>query len=506
MKVYKPEIDDGLAVAVQESCRFTAACQIQKILEPQSFIDANQEELRKKLGETLGSDDQDIFDLYPVRTIMVTTGWNGNTDIFDRFDTWAARLSPINKPFNVGHIPRQIIGHIVYSYGMTEEFEVIASDVKNENLPDKFHLVTDAVIYRHLGRRDPQLTQEITDIIAGIENGDWYVSMECLFDGFDYGLRDLSTGEEKIIRRQESTAFLTKHLRQYKGSGVYANNEIGRVLRGITFSGKGLVENPANPESIFIFNDVKAFAGCETEDIEFLVNVAAKEVSTNNGGDNFMSEELKVQVADLQRQLAEANTKLRELDQEAIKAERDARVAQIAKLDETIATLNDKITELQKSYNEAEQQVIDTNEAKAEVEKKLAEATVKLTEIETEAKQTGRVSTLVDKGVDKAKAEEVVAEFADLDDTKFETVVKMQTEIVAATTTQEEQDETVAGEETDEEDGETEGESTAEETALEDAEEDGDDADLASAGTSASDEKEQAQADLSEYLGSILGN
>jgi hypothetical protein len=260
MKIYQTEKDAGLATVINESCRFTVACQIQQATEPY-----NSEALKQQLDEAIGEAASDAIDLYPVRTIMVSTGWNGNMDIFSIAEAWEARNSPVNKPFNVGHIPRQIIGHIIGSYCMTDDLTVIPDDTVAGDLPDKFHIVTDAVIYRHLGRRDSELTEEVADIIAGIENGDWYVSMECLFSGFDYGLRDLSTGEQKIVTRSESTAFLTKHLRQYRGDGVYANYEVGRVLRGITFSGKGLVENPANPESVFIFNDVKAFAGIEMD-------------------------------------------------------------------------------------------------------------------------------------------------------------------------------------------------------------------------------------------------
>ena len=77
--------------------------------------------------------------------------------------------------------------------------------------------------------------------------------MECFFKGFDYGLLDKSTGTYKTLARNENTAYLTKYLRAYGGLGEHDNYKIGRVLRNITFSGKGYVEKPANPESI-IFN------------------------------------------------------------------------------------------------------------------------------------------------------------------------------------------------------------------------------------------------------------
>ena len=80
--------------------------------------------------------------------------------------------------------------------------------------------------------------------------------MECFFKGFDYGLFNSETGEYKVLARNEETAFLTKYLRAYGGDGKHQNYKLGRVLRNITFSGKGFVDKPANPDSvIFTKND-----------------------------------------------------------------------------------------------------------------------------------------------------------------------------------------------------------------------------------------------------------
>jgi hypothetical protein len=112
----------------------------------------------------------------------------------------------------------------------------------------KYHVLTASVIYT--GFTDPELRERTSDLIQEIEAGTKYVSMECFFNGFDYGLQDKSTGELKLLPREEATAYLTKHLRAYGGSGEFENHKIGRVLRNITFSGKGFVDKPANPESI----------------------------------------------------------------------------------------------------------------------------------------------------------------------------------------------------------------------------------------------------------------
>ena len=69
--------------------------------------------------------------------------------------------------------------------------------------------------------------------------------MECYFKAFDYGLIDKTTGNYKVLARNDDTSYLTRHLRAYGGTGEHDNYKIGRVLRNITFSGKGFVDKPA---------------------------------------------------------------------------------------------------------------------------------------------------------------------------------------------------------------------------------------------------------------------
>ena len=97
----------------------------------------------------------------------------------------------------------------------------------------------------------------MSSLIQEIEAGEWFVSMEAIFNNFDYAIVT-PEGKHKIIARKEESSFLTKHLRIYGGTGEYEGHKLGRVLRNIAFSGKGLVSKPANPRSI-IFNSTKSF-------------------------------------------------------------------------------------------------------------------------------------------------------------------------------------------------------------------------------------------------------
>ncbi|MFX9552086.1 hypothetical protein ABTO49_21095, partial [Acinetobacter baumannii] len=88
-------------------------------------------------------------------------------------------------------------------------------------------------------------------LLAEIAEGKWFVSMECLFKGFDYAL-EAADGTTRVVARNETTAFLSKYLRCYGGSGTHGDSRIGRLMRNIVFSGKGLVRTPANPESVIL--------------------------------------------------------------------------------------------------------------------------------------------------------------------------------------------------------------------------------------------------------------
>ncbi|AMV29392.1 hypothetical protein VT84_33670 [Gemmata sp. SH-PL17] len=188
-------------------------------------------------------------DLHHLSTVLVTVGWNRNDDVFDRAETWAARHTPTDKQLNYEHDDRQIVGHVTANHVTDTEGRTIPDDTSPGNLPAKFHLVTAGVLYKHW--QTPELQARMDALIAEIAQGKWFVSMECRFAGFDYCLKDASGGA-RVVARNEGTAFLSKHLRAYGGSGRYGEKRVGRVLRNIVFTGKGLVRNPANPESVIL--------------------------------------------------------------------------------------------------------------------------------------------------------------------------------------------------------------------------------------------------------------
>ena len=253
MKIYSQEISDGIADLVQSRAS-VAYCMPARIVD--STESASIEFAEKVRAESANPKQ---LDLYYITSVLVSTGWNKNDDVFNAAATWAARNTPEDKQFNFMHNENDIIGHITGSYVVGRNGDRIDDDTQ----PDDFDIITEAVLYNSW--TDPENRQRMNQIIAEIEEGKWFVSMECLFAGFDYALLD-GDGNAKLLERNEGSAFLTKHLRAYGGTGEYEGYKIGRSLRDISFSGKGLVSKPANPRSV-ILDASRAFSLSSNSDI-----------------------------------------------------------------------------------------------------------------------------------------------------------------------------------------------------------------------------------------------
>jgi hypothetical protein len=304
-----------------------------------------------------------------------------------------------------------------------------------DNLPDRFHIVTGSVIYK--AYTNPELKNRTAKLIAEIENGTKYVSMECMFKGFDYGLINEATGEYKILSRSDETSFLTKHLRAYGGSGKYENHNIGRVLRNITFSGKGYVDKPANPDSI-IFNKENFTSLSTTKNSEKSFS-GVSEKSTNPMEANNMS--LEKEVAELKEKV-EAMTDCASATKEAY--------AQIIELKETVASLQSELetksTELVNTKSSIDELVAQTEAAKKMSEEEMMKKEEEMKKAKSELdsaleaiaaykgkeeemmkkeKKMKRMASLLEKGLDQEVASSAVDQFESLEDVAFDAMVEL---------------------------------------------------------------------------------
>jgi hypothetical protein len=421
MKIYDHEKQDGLEEKIKANASFTYSCEIENTNKPN--ID------RKEIKALAAVEDKD---LYYTQSILVSTDWNKNDDIFDSKEVWLAKETPLHKPTNIEHQEGKIVGHIVANWPITVDGVIIDKDTPVENLPDKYHVLTASVIYK--GFTDPELKERSESLIAEIEEGMKYVSMECFFNGFDYGLINETTGEFKVLPRDEDTSYLTKHLRAYGGVGKIEDHRIGRVLRNITFSGKGFVDKPANPESVifqkenFKFLEDKKNSENTTEGVSTIqANLQEAQMSSENLNPN---------------DKVEAMNDCTELVKEAYAA-RDEFKAQASELETSLKTKDEALAELQVSVETlaaekdeaAKKYAEDMKKKDEEMEKMKAELEAtsevlaaykdKEEEMMKKEKKMKRMASLMEAGLENEAAASEVDKFDSLADEAFDSMVAL---------------------------------------------------------------------------------
>lgn len=502
--IYRAEVDAGLSQAMQaqDSSAVFAYC---PILLNQDVAKAVREETKVKSTKSFEQAtalNEGQFDLHYIYTILSTTGWNRNDDVFDRQEMWAARNTAEDKPFNKSHDPNNIIGHITGNAVVNENYELVNDNSDIDSLPDKFHILTSAVVYKHVSSRDEKLTIATEQLLQEIADGKWFVSMEALFSNFDYALTD-ADGTQTTILRNEETAFLSKHLRSYGGDGEYNGTRVGRLMRNLTFSGKGLVENPGNPESIiFKKEDNEIFKGVarSNQNINLLVTSSSK-------GESSMSEHNE-QVRTLEAQVSKLEARLRDMDEEKVQAQISTFEKACADKDAEIAELKLRVETANELAESSKKDVDAISEAKAESDKSIAELTEKLDAIVADSIKTNRISTLVDKGVDKAEAESLVETFVGITDEQFAALVSKLSEAPFHYKDEKKKDEDEEESKSDEASASAEAEEAVEATeeaedaaVLQNAEAE----EVPALAVQSEDSSDSVIANLNEYFGNVLG-
>lgn len=269
--------------------------------------------------------------------------------------------------------------------------------------------------------QDEERAALIEQTIAEIKAGDWFVSMEAMFRGFDYAVR--SMGRDAIIPRTADSAFLTKHLRQYGGAGVYVdpatNNkyELGRVLRNITFSGKGLVRKPANPESV-ILKSVAAFVP-QTKDLGYITSGTDATSSTKEESMQ-MPETVDVKIQELTDQVAKLQDEKSALAAELEDMKNKGTEETIASLRSSVEASDQRVNELTTQLDAAKEAGVALQSRAEAAESALAAAQAELSAFKVTEIKRARLAILTNSGLsDVTAAEKLVDKFAGLDDTAF---------------------------------------------------------------------------------------
>ena len=406
MNIYPKEIADGLESSLAKAGAISyasVAC---------AYVPSEEQVERAKLLATKsqGKSNLNQVDLYYLNSVLVSTCLNKNDDVFDIAETWAARNTPEDKQFNFMHDESDIIGHITANVVTDFEGNVISDD--QTEVPESFNIVTSAVLYNSWS--DPELKERMERLIAEIEDGKWFVSMECLFNNFDYAVVS-PEGNNQIVQRDEASAFLTKHLRAYGGTGEYEGYKVGRMLRNISFSGKGLVNNPANPRSIILSNTTNPFQNSKAT---LISDTNIKEINMSDDSLRTQVDELKAELAGAREAAESAKKEILAKQEEEVKAQVEAFEATISEKDEAAAALEAQLTEATEKTEALEAEVTQKQE-------ELTEALAKIEAHEVEIKLAARKAALVEAGAEEV--EEIIEKFASADDEMFDEIVALLT-------------------------------------------------------------------------------
>jgi hypothetical protein len=403
--IYKQEIADGLSDQIANNAIACVAVAESDIKPSPESVEKLRKIIAQNNGEVALAENKDQIDLYYIKSVLVSTGWNKNDDVFDPRELWEARNTPEDKPFNFMHDEKDIIGHITAN----EVVDFDGNPIGDESeIPSQFNILTSAVIYTEWS--DVEQKERMDKIVAEIGEGKWFVSMECLFPNFDYALAD-ANGQTRIVKREEATAFLTKYLRSYGGDGKYEDYTVGRLLRNFSFSGKGLVSKPANPRSIIL------------EGNDFFDETQSKVLTLSSLKEKNMSDSYEKQVDDLRAELAEAKAANEALKEQVVAEQQAEFQTRIENLEGTIAELQESLAMKDKEMKEKDKKMEEQEAAmkakKAEMDKKDEE----LAAMKKKAMMMKRKAQLEEVGYEAEEAAATVEQFENVDEATFDNIV-----------------------------------------------------------------------------------
>lgn len=189
-------------------------------------------------------------DLMYFSAIFVSTGTNLNNAHFLGSELVAAEDTIINKALDIEHEESEIIGHIYERAFIDKEGNLLSekelASRETASLDEQdMHIAIAGIIYK---TRFPNIAQEVAD-------GKFKVSMECYYQDCDIKVGDMivTRKEAEVLGLAAKDDKVLGHLAKViKDGKEIASGHIARVLRGICFSGCGIVENPANPPSVIM--------------------------------------------------------------------------------------------------------------------------------------------------------------------------------------------------------------------------------------------------------------
>lgn len=329
-------------------------------------------------SETLGLSQVKQPDLLYMDDILVSVGSNLNDDIFLPEELIVAvieRDSVKLKPVNWEHSERDIIGVMYDSFLVDKAGAKILAEQSLGTLDD-FDVVSRSVIWKSTN------PDKALAIVQGSLDGTLFVSMEAFFNDYDYAVGS------QIVQRTSETSFLDSALRANGGTGEFDGERVRRVLRDITFGGKGIVAKPANPDSHILsvaekIEKEKLLANKTIPKTLIMGTINSKSNTNDTNLDPKLDKDDNSGIKpnpDKSGGIMEERIKELEAEIKKIKAERDAYAKQVEDAQSTEASkklkeLEDKNTKCIEEIDKLKSDL----EGKSEVEKELEEAKDSLT-------------------------------------------------------------------------------------------------------------------------------
>lgn len=206
------------------------------------------DELMQEVASIVKFPDNKTPDMLFFSGIFISSGENLNKVYFLPSELVKAKDTIDNKALDIEHEETEIVGHIYSSAfvdraGNKLDMQSLQSMASEELEKMEIDVMIAGIVYKS---RFPELAKEVKE-------NKWKLSMETYFQDYDVKIGDL------ILSKKEAEALgltsddvLGRVARVLKKGKEIAKGEIARVLRGLLFSGCGLVKNPANPRSIIL--------------------------------------------------------------------------------------------------------------------------------------------------------------------------------------------------------------------------------------------------------------
>ncbi len=247
------------------------------------------DEIKKEVASVINlpNDMNKQPDLSYFSAVLVSSGENLNHAYFLGSELVAAADTVVSKALDIEHDEQEIIGHL-YSSAFTDAKgakldldELLSTETATLDTQD-MHIQIGSIVYKN---RFPEIAKEIA-------NKEYKVSMECYFTDFDVKVGNTIIPKEaaSAVGIDVEADIYGKNAVVMKGGEEIAQGTVAKVLRGICFSGCGIVKKPANPDSIILET---AASESDDKDLLFDLDILSKKEISNKKDE---SEDININV------------------------------------------------------------------------------------------------------------------------------------------------------------------------------------------------------------------